>query len=435
MNPKFTRIVRAGFSMLMAIVITAAAGADPVVVKLQPIAKAMCGPLDLAAPGDGRMFIADQIGLIYVIDKNGATLEDPLLDVRDRMVKPNPQYDERGLLGLVLHPDFQKNGRFFVNYSAPRGKDSPKGFDNQTHISEFRISKDNPNKADPASERVILTIDQPQGNHNGGGLAFGPDGMLYITAGDGGAANDRAPGHNPEIGNGQDKTTLLAKILRIDVNGKEPYAVPADNPFVSEKDARPEIWALGLRNVWRFSFDEKGRLFAGDVGQGTWEEVDIITKGGNYGWPFREGLHPFPFGGKKKKKDGDDTAAADQGPGAGSYIDPILEYHHSDGDIHGVSICGGFIYRGKAIPELRGAYIFGDWSQDWGKPAGVLIAGRAGADGKWTQTEIGIEPDGRMNRYLLSIGQDSEGELYLLTRTMVGPKGGTGEVLKLVPAK
>ncbi|MBL8880007.1 MAG: PQQ-dependent sugar dehydrogenase [Phycisphaerales bacterium] len=414
-------------ALALALLLSPLAAAQQISVKLQPIAKAMCGPLDLAATGDGRLFIADQIGLIYVIDTQGNTLDEPLLDLRDRMIKPNGQYDERGLLGLVLHPDFAKNGRLFVNYSAPRAKDTPKGFDHRTHVSEFRMAKDNPNKADAGSERVVLTIDQPQGNHNGGGLAFGPDDMLYITSGDGGAANDKGPGHNPEIGNGQDKTTLLGKMLRIDVNGKEPYAIPADNPFVNEKDTRPEIWALGLRNVWRFSFDEKGRMFGGDVGQGTWEEVDIITKGGNYGWPQREGFHSFPFAGKKKAED---NAAP---PTTHNFADPILEYHHSIGDIHGVSICGGFVYRGKAIPALRGMYIFGDWSQDWGKPAGVLIAGREGADGKWTQSEIKIEPNGRMERYLLAIGQDHEGELYLLTRTILGPKGGSGEVLKIVP--
>lgn len=418
-----------GLACAAALLFVPLANAQPVTVKLQPIAKAMCGPLDLAAPGDGRLFIADQIGLVYVIDKQGNTLDEPLLDLRDRMIKPNGQYDERGLLGLALHPEFSKNGRFFVNYSAPRAKDTPKGFDHRTHVSEFRIAKDNPNKADAASERVVITIDQPQGNHNGGGLAFGPDGMLYITSGDGGAANDKGPGHNPDIGNGQDKATLLGKMLRIDVNGKEPYAIPPDNPFISEKVARPEIWAYGLRNVWRFSFDEKGRMFGGDVGQGTWEEVDIIVKGGNYGWPQREGLHSFPFGGKKKSGDEDNAPAKP----SENFIDPILEYHHSNGDIHGVSICGGFVYRGKAVAALRGAYVFGDWSHDWGKPAGILIAGREGADGKWTQSEIKIEPNGRMERYLLAIGQDHEGELYLLTRTILGPKGGTGEVLKIVP--
>jgi glucose/arabinose dehydrogenase len=231
-------------------------------------------PVGLAAPpdGSGRLFILDQIGAVRIVDADGMLLPAPFLNLADRMVPLAVEgafsYDERGLLGLAFHPDYATNGRFFVFYTAPKGADQPDEFDSESHISEFHVGAD-PNVGDPASEQVLLRIGKPQSNHNGGQLAFGPDGFLYISTGDGGGANDTGDGHNPAIGNGQDKTTLLAKILRIDVDSGSPYGLPPDNPFLADPTARPEIYALGTRNPWRFSFDSGGahRLFVGDVGQ------------------------------------------------------------------------------------------------------------------------------------------------------------------------
>ncbi|MBM2832210.1 MAG: Glucose/arabinose dehydrogenase, beta-propeller fold [Dehalococcoidia bacterium] len=269
--------------------------APPEGVGLKLVARGFASPVGLVPSPDntGRLFVIDQIGTISVLNPDGAVLSEPFLDLRQRMVTLNARYDERGLLGLAFHPGFRQNGRLFVYCSAPLRAGGPAGWNHTSHISEFKVMASDWNKADPASERIILRVDQPQANHNGGELAFGPDGFLYISLGDGGAANDIGAGH-PPMGNGQDVTTLLGSILRIDVDGGNPYGIPADNPFVG-RDGADEIFAFGLRNPFRMSFDKEGKheLFVGDVGQNLWEEVDIMVKGGNYGWNLKEGTNCF----------------------------------------------------------------------------------------------------------------------------------------------
>ena len=265
------------------------------VVGLKLIASGFAAPMEFISSKDGRMFVVDQIGLIKVITADGKLQDEPFLDIRDRMIRLSPGYDERGLLGLAFHPDFARNSRIFVFYSAPLRPGAPEGWCCTNSLSEFRVSNDNQNVIDITSEKVLLQIDKPQMNHNGGTIAFGPDGYLYLPLGDGGGANDVDIGHVLG-GNAQNTSTLLGKILRIDVdadNASAAYGLPADNPFVNDTGFLPEIWAYGLRNPYRISFDSSGRLFAADAGQNLWEEVDLIIKGGNYGWNIREGTHCF----------------------------------------------------------------------------------------------------------------------------------------------
>ncbi|MBS3784506.1 MAG: PQQ-dependent sugar dehydrogenase, partial [Anaerolineae bacterium] len=271
------------------------------ILGLELAAEGLTAPVDMGTAGDGsgRLFIVDQIGLIRVLTAEGELLDEPFLDIRDRMVRLNPGYDERGLLGLAFHPDYETNGLFYVYYSAPLRAGAPSGWNHSSHLSSFAVSGENENRADAASEQVLLQVDQPQGNHNGGEIAFGPEGYLYVALGDGGAANDVGTGHVEDWyeanqgGNGQDvEENLLGSILRIDVDGAHPYAVPQENPF-ADNGGQGEIWAYGFRNPYRFSFDAEGdrELFVADVGQNLWEEVSIATEGGNYGWNVREGTH------------------------------------------------------------------------------------------------------------------------------------------------
>ncbi|WP_246068390.1 PQQ-dependent sugar dehydrogenase [Fodinibius sediminis] len=289
-------------------------------------------PVDLQHPGDesNRLFVVEQRGIISVFP-NDPTVQEAttFLDIEDQV---DDAGNEEGLLGLAFHPNYENNGYFYVNYTTP---------DSKTHISRFRVSGDNPEQVVKSSEEVLLTYEQPFDNHNGGQLSFGPDGYLYIAVGDGGSGGD------PQ-GNGQNRETLLGTILRIDVDGQEEdklYAIPDDNPFVdNEQGFREEIYAYGLRNVWRFSFDaENGRLWAGDVGQNSYEEVDVIENGGNYGWNIMEGNHCF-----SPETNCDQT---------GLKL-PIWEYGRSEG----VSITGGFVYRGPSLPGLEGQYIYADYA-------------------------------------------------------------------------
>ncbi len=334
-----------------------------------------------AQDGTNRLFIASQHGSIHVMPNDPqAKSVSTFLDIRDHVLY-DPKQNEKGLLGLAFHPQYKTNGEFFVYYSK-----GPKEAGQHTSIvSRFRVSKTDPNVADPNSEEVLLSIPQPHWNHNGGTVEFGPDGYLYICLGDGGAAND------PHM-NGQNLQSLLASILRIDVDRKDEglqYGIPADNPFAGQKMARQEIWAYGLRNVWRLSFDRKtGTCWAADVGQDLWEEINIIQRGGNYGWNLREGRHSFGPGGVEKQD---------------RLIDPIWEYDHEVGK----SIIGGSVYRGTRTPQLQGAYLYADY-----------VAGQVCA--LWYDEDSGQVTANRIIRKngipVITFGEDDLGEIYFSTR-------------------
>jgi glucose/arabinose dehydrogenase len=342
-----------------------------------------------AGDGSNRVFIPTQQGVVYVLPNDQqATKADVFLDIEDR-VSYDDKTNEEGLLGLAFHPRFRENRQFFVYYT---NKHKP----HQNVIARYRPSDSDLAKADPGSEEILLVLEKPFWNHDGGTIAFGPDGYLYIAVGDGGLAND-------PFGNGQKLSTLLGKILRIDVDRKEgdrAYSIPADNPFVGRKNARGEIWAYGLRNVWRFAFDPKtGLLWAGDVGQDTWEEIDLVVKGGNYGWNVREGFHPLV------KKGG--TAPARDTKPAGM-IDPIWEYHHDVGK----SITGGLVYRGSDVPALVGAYLYADYV------SGELWALWYDAEKKVVTANREIPLPSAIP--IMSFGEDERGEVYF---TMAAPDG------------
>lgn len=331
-------------------------------------------PLDIQHAGDGtnRLFVVEQRGVISVFPNDPDVAEaDVFLDIRGRV---NDSGNEQGLLGLAFHPDFENNGYFFVNYTAS----SP----GRTIISRFQVLQGDMDQADPDSELELLTYNQPNSNHNGGHLEFGPDGYLYIASGDGGGAGD--PGNN-----GQDRSTLLGAILRIDVDNPQNgnrYGIPAGNPFIDNDEGyREEIFAWGLRNPWRFSFDaETGDLWAADVGQSDREAIHIIENGLNYGWNIIEGSICYP-------------------PGSGCDKDglelPVYEYDQSRGD---QSVTGGFIYRGSAFPELDGLYIYGDFV------SGRLWALNISDINNPVNTELF-----HANFNIASFGVDEQNEIYI----------------------
>ena len=354
-------------------------------IRMELLIDRLTKPVGLVHAGDGsgRLFIVEQFGTIRVWQK-GSLRSQPFLDLEDKVITGG----EMGLLGLAFHPHFKENGRLFVNYNS---KEGGKEGSLNTVIAEFRIGPD-PTQTDPTSERTILEISQPYSNHKGGHLAFGPDGMLYIGMGDGGAGNDP---HN----HGQSTSTLLGKMLRIDVDkpeGGKAYGIPPDNPFVEQPKTRSEIWAYGLRNPWRYSFDAlTGLLYAGDVGQNHREEIDVVRKGRNYGWRIMEGTICTPGVNPECEKSGLEL--------------PIVDYPRSEGTV----VIGGYVYRGKAVSGLCGVYVYGDYGS--GRIFGLRYDGRS-VTAKQTLLET--------RRPITSFGEDEQRELYVVDHK--------GEVLKIV---
>ena len=355
-------------------------GGPPPSLMLSPVVGGLTSPVDLQFPNDGtgRFFVVQQPGSVR-IGLNGTLLATPFLDISSKVNFSG----EMGLLGLAFHPQFPQNHKFYVHYDRLLGAQV------QSVIAEYQLSASDSNEADPISERILLTVNQPFPNHKGGQLAFGPDRFLYIGFGDGGSGGD-------PLGNGQNLQTLLGKMLRIDVDHMSsalPYAIPGDNPFAAG-GGLPEIYAYGLRNPWRFSFERStGRLFVGDVGQDKFEEIDILQKGGNFGWNVMEGVHCF-------------------NPATGCNMTgltlPIAEYDHTEGD----AVIGGYVYKGSTIPALAGAYLLGDFG------SGTIWELTENSNA-WTRTKLLSS-----NFNVSSFGQDVAGEIYVVDYS--------GNVLKLV---
>jgi len=346
-------------------------------LALAVVAEGLSNPLHLTAPaGDSRLFVVEQAGRVRIVE-SGRLLETPFLDITDRVGSGG----ERGLLSIAFHPDYASNGYFYASYTDDGG---------DTRIERYSVTGD-PNVADPGSADSVLFVEQPFSNHNGGLIVFGPDGRLYIGLGDGGSGGD------PQ-GNGQNLETLLGALLRIDVDGADPFAVPADNPFVGDPDGRDEIWAYGLRNPWRFAFDrEAGDLYIADVGQNRWEEVNVVpadSGGANFGWNIMEGAHCY---------------VSDPCDSSGLVL-PAVEYGHGDG----CSVTGGYVYRGSAIPEIRGHYFYSDLC------SGFLRSFKFSDGAVSERREWNVGDPGSV----LSFGEDPDGELYLLSAN--------GTVYKLV---
>jgi glucose/arabinose dehydrogenase len=413
-------------------------------VDLQLIAEDFVSPIQvLATHNSERLFVVDQIGKIWVIDRTGYKRPTPLLDISSRLVTLNPGYDERGLLGAAFHEDFKTNGRMFVYYQVPPRAGGPvpgASWNNLCRISEFKVSQEDL-RADMNSERILLEFDDPQANHNGGTLALGLDDYLYISIGDGGRANDTGPGHVDDWylanagGNAQNiEANFLGKILRIDVDGT-PYGIPSGNPFV-DKPGKDEIFAFGFRNPYRMSFDMGGEhgLIVADAGQALWEEVNVLSKGGNYGWNVKEGNHCFNAADSSKALP---TCPSVDNRGK-AFIEPVLELKNWQNPQGGraTTIIGGYVYRGAAIKSWEGKYVFGSFSQTPTTPNGELfIATMQGEGSSWPYEEISLKSNPNdIGYYLKGFGQDDDGEIYVAVSSMAGPQGNTGKVFKLVAA-
>jgi glucose/arabinose dehydrogenase len=417
----------------------------PISIELQTVASGLTSPTYLTHAGDnsGRLFITDQVGKIWLV-KNGQLATNPFLDISDRIVALNPTGDEQGLESMAFHPGFADPtspgfGKLYTyqcepisgsgDFSVPLPLSAK--YNHQNVLTEWQVDPNNPDVVDRSSARDVFRSNHPSKTHNAGQLAFGPDGFLYISIGDGGCCEDMGPGHSSQ-GNGQDTSNILGKILRIDplsptltdanigpesANGH--YRIPADNPFIAGGGAG-EIFAYGFRNPYRFSFDSQtADLVVADVGQDNVEEVDIVIKGGNYGWPLKEGSFSF-------NRQANTVSTNTSGLPAG-LIDPVLEYDHTQGD----AIIGGFVYRGAAIPELAGQYVFGDLSLDGTQPRGRLFYGSL-AGGQIQELVIGATSR-PLGLWLKGFGRDQQGDLYVLGGPQVGPTGTSAVVQKIVP--
>lgn len=411
-------------------------------IRLEPVVEGFREPLAFRTARDDRLkYVADKHGRVFVHDSDGLR-EEPFLDVSDQLVEFSSW--EQGLLGFELHPDFESNGKCYVRYSAPPDDSIPEAFNHRFVLSEFRAEADR-RRVNPDSERVLLEIPEPGANHNSGAIVFGPDGYLYVGVGDGqSGSGDRGTGHATdwywlnEGGNGQDVTAnLRGSILRIDVDdrtdGKE-YAVPDDNPLVGT-EGLDEQYAWGFRNPYRMSFSQ-GDLYVGDVGEGHVEEVNRVVKGGNYGWNVKEGhrcynnrlwmaaLAKTPWFEKTY------PVCPDETPDGDPLRDPVVAYpHYREGERVGNAVIGGYLYENETIPALRNKYVFGDLS---GRGSGLFVATPT-EDGLWPMASVDVTTGPNMeNRFVLSLGRDAAGELYVLTTQFTE---GSGAVHRIVPSE
>ena len=416
-------------------------------VDLQLVEDGFVSPIGVVPIPDnsGRMVVIDQIGRLWVLDASGNKMATPFIDLTSRMVTLSPGFDERGLLGVAFHPNYASNGRLFIYYNAPPRAGGPTPtttWNNLARFSEFHISAD-PNVVDINSERNFLQIDDPQLNHNGGTMVFGPDGYLYISIGDGGGANDINAGHVDDWyatnagGNGQDvEANLWGSVLRLDMDGEMPYAIPPDNPFVG-KTGHDEIYAYGFRNPYRMSFDMGGshRLFLGDAGQVLYEEVDVVEKGQNYGWNVKEGTHCFSAATPGTSL----SECPTMDPFGNRLIDPVIEMLNAANPAPGVktlTVIGGHVYRGDGIKSLKGDYVFASFSRSFAGPMGELFIAKPAGPGLWPFIEISLASfTDHLGAFVKGFGQDLQGEIYVATSTVLGPSGTTGKVYKLVAAE
>ncbi len=463
MNPSF---LRTAFVLSLALGTSLHAAFPPLTLKPLCLDQ-FKSPTTIANAGDGsgRLFIAEQRGQIRVF-QNGMLKPTPFLDLGAKLVSERLSFDERGLIGLAFHPGYGNamssgHRRFYVFYNAPspNSPGSPANpVDSRTTIAEYLVSATDPNTADPLSERILFTFDKPQFNHNGGQLEFGPDGMLYIATGDGGSSNDNNAGHTGgstsrptnALGNSQDRTNLMGGILRIDPLGNNgpggQYGIPAGNPFIGAgSGVREEIFAYGLRNPWRFSFDigpGGTRIFCSDVGQGRIEEVNIISAGSNCGWRYLEGSEMPTFS---------SGAASNPMPNPGGpFVAPIAMYAHP-GVVSGspalpqlgVSITGGYLYRGPAIPALQGKYVFADYSFSASSASGIMLGIEETSPGVWSSVNVLTLTNGNpLQTRIYAMGRDETGEIYVGTNTAFTASGNDpntgrpgGGLYKIVPAQ
>jgi glucose/arabinose dehydrogenase len=414
-------------------------------IGLQPIASGLTAPVyATAAPGDPNdLFVVDQAGKIDLLH-NGVMQSTPFLDVSslESAIPLRAGYDERGLLGLAFSPGFnnpastgyhtlytyqsEATGTKTADFGpAPGTLTGP--IDHQNVLVQWKVSASNPNVVDPTSRRDLLREDHPALNHNGGTIAFGPDGKLYLAIGDGGTANDSGNGHIVSTGNAQSLIVVMGKMLRIDVNGNNSangqYGIPADNPFVGTAGAVPEIYAYGFRNPYKFSFDgPTGKLVEGDVGQNQVEEVNLVTKGGNFGWAIKEGTFLFNRTGPNIG-----TVNPVNSPGSpAGLIDPVLEYDHNAG----TAVVGGFVYHGSLLPQLDGKYVFGDFSNGaFTAPGNGRLFYADLTTGKINEFQM----QAPLGLWLKGFGQQADGEIDVLASTNLGPSGSTGVVFEIVP--
>ena len=380
-------------------------------VGLETVAEGFTSPVAFVDPPGDRQYVVDQAGTVEVLGEDAT-----FLDATDRMVDVDG-YSEQGLLGMAFHPTYPDTPRVYVRYSAPSREGTPESYSHTFVLSEFQVGSDGLG-VQPDTERTLLEIPQPQANHNAGPVAFGPDGYLYVAVGDGGAANDQGGGH-VDGGNGQDITeNLLGSVLRIDVDdtgGEKPYAVPEDNPLVG-KAGRDEHYAWGLRNPWGMSFHDSD-LVAADVGQDAYEEINVVEKGGNYGWNVREGTGCFAAG---------SCPTAD--PDGNRLRDPVVEYAHAGPEPSGIAVIGGRVYGGDAVPALRGHYVFGDWNAE-----GQLFVADPDKGPPWPISVVDVTPASEL-QHLIAVGRDRDGAVYVLTSGRPEVSGTTGAVHRLVPA-